>query len=268
MNLKTVSGNPVHPIGIGTWGIGGTWEAVYGNEQTGMQGIRYSISKGQNHIDSGQIYGAGHTDEVIGQAIKDIKRKDLYITDKIWETSVANGKVWPAVETMLNKLGTDYLDALYIHKPWDDFPWREAIPQIDSLIDKGIVRHFGVSNFTIAHMKETQQLSKHPIVLNQLYFNILHKQDANTELLKFCGDNNIQTIAYRPLERGEVQKNEIVKHIAKVRSVTPTQIALAWLLAKQTMPIPGALEEQFIDQNIAAIDIKLTPEEIAQLDDI
>lgn len=268
MKLKTLSGKSVHPIGIGTWGMGGTWEPVYGEEEQGIKAIRYSISKGQNHIDSGQIYGGGHTDDVIGQAIKDLPRKNLYIGDKVWETNVAKGKVRPAVESMLKKLGTDYLDLLYIHKPWRDWPWKEAIPQIDQLINEGLVRQFGASNFLLLQLKELMSLSKHPIVVNQLHYNIIYKQDADEAMQEFCKTHGIQAIAYKPLEKGEVLQNKTAQKIARERKVTPAQIALAWLLHHGFMAIPMAIEEKHIDQNLAALNIKLSPDEIRQLDSI
>jgi diketogulonate reductase-like aldo/keto reductase len=265
MKLQTVSGKELHPIGIGTWGFGGSWEADYDNDQEGIDAIRYSISKGQNHIDSGQIYGAGHTDEIVGKAIAGLTREDLFVTDKVWETNVAKGKVRPAVVEMLRKLGTDYIDILYIHKPWEDFPWKEAIPQINELIDEGLVRHFGASNFTVQHLKEAQELSKHPIVTNQLHHNILHKDEVTDEMEAFCKQHNIQIVAYKPLERGEVLKNETVQAIAKAHKATPVQIALAWLTQQGFFAIPKAEAEDLIDQNIAAVDIKLSADEMDQL---
>ncbi len=268
MRLKTRSGAALYPIGIGTWGFGGTWEAEYGKEGEAAKAINYSISKGQNHIDSAEIYGGGHTDEVVGKAIKDLNREDLFLTDKVWETSVANGKVRPAVEKMLKKLDTDYLDALYIHKPWDNFPWREAIPQINQLIDEGIVRYFGVSNFDTTQLKETTSLSKHPVSLIQLYFNVLHKQDVTEEMQKFCESNGTQIIAYRPLERGMVLEDKTIQTIAKKHNALPSQIALAWLISQGAFPIPQATGQLFIDQNIAATTIKLSSQEIAQLNSL
>lgn len=266
MKLKTHSGNALHSIGIGTWGFGGSWEAEYGKEEEYAEAIRYSISKGQNHIDSGQIYGAGHTDEVIGQAIAGLAREDLYIGDKVWETHVAKGRVRTAVELMLKKLGTDYIDLLYIHKPWEDFPWREAVPQINELIDEGVVRQFGVSNFNLVQMQEAMKLSKHPVAANELYFNLLHKQEVTDEMKVFCKTNGIQIIAYRPLERGQVLENKVVQKVASSAGATAAQVALAWLLHQGAMVIPQATDKELIDQNIAATKLKLSPTEIEQLD--
>ncbi len=266
MKLTTASGKPLNPIGIGTWGIVGTWEKTTEHEAEGIEGLRYSVQKGQNHIDSGQIYGGGYTDEFIGKAIKGLERKDLFIGDKVWETNVATGKVQEAASEMLKKLGTDYIDLLYIHKPWDDFPWREAIPQIDELIDRGVVRQFGVSNFNLEQLQEAMKLSKHPVAANQLYYNLLHKQEVDDAMQAFCKEHDIQIIAYRPLEQGKVLENETVKQIAAAHSATPSQVALAWLVAKGTLTVPMAIDETFIDQNLRSLELQLTPEDMAKLD--
>src|SRR5215213_1027098 len=178
--LHTKSGSPVHPIGIGTWNIASRsdpdkWaekyrgvEPVYGKEDQEIAAIRYSLDKGQNHIHCAELYGGFYTDEVVGRAIAGFARPDLYIADTLWKSSVGPGQVRPTVNKMLQKLGTDYLDLLYIHAPWQGIEWQAAIPQIDELIDAGVVRHFGVSNFTVAHMREALTLAKHPIVANQM----------------------------------------------------------------------------------------------------
>ncbi len=268
IKLQTVSGKSLHPIGIGTWGFGGAWEADYDNDDEAIAAIRYSIKQGQNHIDSGQIYGAGHTDEVIGKAIAGVKREDLFITDKVWETHVGKGKVRIAVKEILKKLGTDYLDILYIHKPWDNFPWIEAVPQINDLIDKGVVRYFGVSNFKVEHMEEALKVSKHPIVANQLHYNILYKNEVTEEMITFCKKNRIQIIAYKPLERGEVLKNKAVQAIAKKHKASTVKVALAWLAQQDMLAIPKAESKKLIDQNIAALGIKLTTEDVERLNNL
>ncbi len=268
MKLKTLSSKLVYPLGIGTWGFGGGWEKETGNEQQCIEAIRYSVSKGQNLIDSAQIYGAGYTDEIIGQALTGLVREDLYLSDKLWETSVGKGKVKPAVDKMLSKFGTDYLDLLYIHKPWTDSPWREAMPQINNLIDEGIVKQFGVSNFNLAQLQETMQLSKHPIVANQLRYSISYREEVTGEMIKFCKRHNIQIIAYRPLERGELLENEQVQFVAKNKGVSAAQVSLAWLLNKGVIVLTKATHKKYIDSNVAAVDVKLSPKELVQLDEL
>ena len=275
--MKTKSGKELFPIGIGTWLISGSYTLdesqkyrgaapVYGNEEDEIEALRYCVSKGQNHFDCAELYGAFYTDEVVGRAIKGLKREDLYIADKLWKTSVEEGKVRPTVEKMLEKLGTDYLDLLYIHAPWQEVDWKQAIPQIDELIDEGVVRVFGVSNFTIDDMKATLEIARHPITANQMHYNVLNKSEVNDAFREFCRQHNIQIVAYQPVKRTEVLANETVQRIAKAHNATPAQVALAWLIAKGTLPIPKATQKSHIDENIAAVNIELTNQDIAELD--
>lgn len=271
--MKTKSGKSLHPIGIGTWLIAGSYEfdpndkykgakPAPGNEPQEIEAIQYSLSKGQNHIDCAELYGGFYTDEVVGKALAGTSREDLYVADKLWKSSVGAGLARPTVEQMLTKLGTDYLDMLYIHNAFDDAPWQEAIPQIDQLIDEGIVRHFGVSNFTVEQMQETMQLAKHPITANQMHYNLLHKEEVDKAFFDFINQNDIQLVAYQPVKRKEVLANEIVQQIAQKHEATPAQVALAWLLTKNALPIPKAVQKQHIDENIAAVDLVLDESDI------
>ena len=267
------------PIGIGTWNIGGTFtpnpgakykgaEPNYSNETAEIEAVRYSLTKGQNHIDCAELYGAFHTDEVIGKAIAGLKRDDLYIADKLWKTSVGKGLVRPTVEQMLKKLGTEYLDMLYIHAPWDEVNWQEAIPQIDELIDEGIIRDFGISNFTIPDMEQTRKVARHPITANQMNYNVLYKDEVNQEFRDYCKKNAIQVVAYQPVKRQEVLENEVIKTIAKDHGATAAQVALAWLLAQDALPIPKAVSKSHIDENTEAIRLHLSANELDMLNNI
>lgn len=277
MKLETKSGKQLHPIGIGTWNVSSVFEAdpsakykgtqaVHGNEDSEIEALRHSIGRGQNHLDCAELYGAFYTDEVIGRAIAGLPREDLFIADKLWKTSVTKGQVHPTVDIMLKKLGTDYIDLLYIHAPWEGIAWQEAIPQIDELIDAGIVRYFGVSNFNIDQMKEAQAIAKHPIAANQMNFNVLYKDETDQAFRDFCEENDIQIVAYQPIKRQEVLTNETVKAIATAHDVTPAQVALAWLLQVGALPIPKATDRVHIDENLGATDLKLTFHEMEQLE--
>jgi 2,5-diketo-D-gluconate reductase B len=275
--MQTKSGKPLNPVGIGTWLISGTFELdggnkykgakpVYGNEALEIEALQYSLSKGQNHIDCAELYGGFYTDEVVGKAIAGSKREDLYVADKLWKTSVGTGLVRPTVEKMLTKLDTNYLDMLYIHSAFDDAPWQEAIPQIDQLINEGLVRQFGVSNFTVEQMEEAMEITKHPITASQMHYNLLHKEEVDKKFFDFIEQHSIQLVAYQPIKRKEVLDNKTVQEIADKHDATPAQIALAWLLTKHALPIPKAIQKQHIDENVGAINLILTVNDLAQLD--
>ena len=202
---------------------------------------------------------------LVKKSIAGFVRTDLYIADKLWKTSVGAGLVRSTVEKMLKKLGTNYLDMLYIHAPWADINWQEAIPQIDELIDEGVVREFGVSNFTITDMQGAQQLAKHQIVANQMNYNVLYKTEVDDNFRKYCQNNNIQIVAYQPVKRQEVLANKVIQEIAMNHSVSPAQIALAWLLSQNAIPILKAINKQHIDENIGAVNITLTEKDLVAL---
>jgi 2,5-diketo-D-gluconate reductase B len=276
--MNTRSGKAVFPIGIGTWNISsrrpgndptaiynGT-EAVHGNEDQEIEALRYSLAKGQNHIHCAELYGAFYTDEVVGRALKGAVREDLFIADTLWRVSVAKGKVRPTVERMLEKLGTDYLDLLYIHAPWENAPWPEAIPQINELIDEGIVGGFGVSNFTIEQLQKTQSLSSHPVAATQMNYNVLYKDEVTAAYRDFCREQHIKIVAYQPIKRQAVLVDETIQKIAGSHHATPAQVALAWLLAKGTLPIPKAIQKVHIDENLGAVGLSLSQADIDELD--
>lgn len=278
--MKTKSGKAAFPIGIGTWNVSSTInsanldskyrgvEPVKGNEQAEVEAIRYSLSKGQNHIDCAELYGGFYTDEVVGQALERQERSDIYIADKLWKSSVGKGQVRKTVDEMLRKLKTDYLDLLYIHAPWEGVAWEEAIPQIDELIDEGVVREFGVSNFTVEDMKKAQSVSKHPIAANQMNYNVLYKDEVNEAFISFCKQNDIQIVAYQPIKRQEVLDNQTIKDIATAHDATPAQVALAWLLQKGMLPIPKAIQKPHIDENLKAVDLRLSESDTESLNNL
>lgn len=281
MALTTKSGKGVHPIGIGTWNVASRLnselpegryrnvEAVRGNESQEIEGIRYSLGRGQNHIDCAELYGAFYTDEVVGEAIdiEGVERTDLFIADKLWKNSVVAGAARPTVEQMLTKLGTDYLDLLYIHAPFNDADWQAAIPQIDQLIDEGIVRHLGVSNFTVEQMQETSAMAHHPIAANQMNLNCLYTKEVDDAFKKYCNEQDIAIVAYRPLtlEGGVPLRHEVLTDIAAQHGATSAQIALAWLLQIGTLPIPKAIQKSHIDENLEALKILLSDEDMDRL---
>lgn len=278
--LTTKSGKLLHPIGIGTWGIASqrseqknSYKGVQpkkGNEEAEIAALRHSLDAGQNHIDCAELYGGFYTDEVVGQALQGHERKDLFIADKLWRTSLSQGKVRGTVSEMLRKLKTDYLDLLYIHWPWseDGVHWQDAIPQIDDLIEAGTVRGLAISNFTITQMKEAQKLSRHPLLANQMNYNVLYRDEVNEQFRQFCSEQNVVLIAYQPIKRGEVFEHPVLQQLARKHNATESQIALAWLLQQNALPIPKATTIEHIDDNIQALNISLGSSDLEKLNSI
>src|SRR5690606_9486418 len=241
MELKKINDFEINPIGIGTWLMGGGFFpgvkepfADYSNDDKQIEAIQYSIEQGQNHIDGAQLYGAGHTDELIGQAVKDFDRDKLFIASKIWRSHALRNAVVPATKEILRKMQLDYLDMLYIHNPFleESIPIEEYINGLNDAVDAGLVKSIAVSSFNLEQLKQALEISKHPIVANQIRYNALYKTRAPKDLLEFCKENKIMIVAYRPIERkllADETKNPVVLEIAKKYKKTPAQIALNWL---------------------------------------
>lgn len=263
--IRTRSGLPLHPVGVGTWTFG---DAPAGSPGTGAEvaAIRHAVRLGQNHIDTAEDYADGGAEKVVGQAIEGLRREDLFIASKLWRDHVARNTVRPTVEVMLQRLGTDYLDLLYIHHPWRHAPWQEALPQIDELIDAGLVRHLGVSNFDAGQVREASVLARHPIGAIQIRYSCSHREAATDELLRLCRANDMVVVAYRPLEQGNLVRSGTIVEIARRHEATPSQVALAWLLSKQALPIPKALRRDHVEQNAAAVDLRLSSDDVALID--
>jgi diketogulonate reductase-like aldo/keto reductase len=279
MKYVKVGNMNVSVIGIGTWCVGGGIHldtgiiyADYDNEKKEIEAIKYSIEKGQNHIDTAQMYGAGHTEEVVGKAIKGINRKKLFIASKIWKSHVRKSSVVPAVEDMLRRLGTKYLDLLYMHSPRVVEPMVDYISGMNKAVDMGLVKHLGVSNFNLTQLKKAVKLSKHPVIANQMHYNILYKKDVPKAMLDYCRKNGIYIIAYQPVERkllADECDNKVVLELSRKYKKTPAQIAINWLVSQENvLVIPKAVSKKHINENLKSLDFEMSQEDLAKLDSI
>jgi diketogulonate reductase-like aldo/keto reductase len=259
--MLTKSGKKVFPIGIGTWDIASQMselkegelfkgvEPIYGNEEIEIGAIRYSISLGQNHIDTAELYGRGYTEQLLAKAINDLPREELFIADKLWKNHVETGAVTAGVDGMLERLRTSYIDLLYIHAPWDGVNWIEAVSQIDDLIDAGFVRYLGLSNVSIKQIKQVQALSRHGVSAVQQRLNIAYRREATKTYRQFCKDQGIQLVAYHPINRNDLANCKEAIDLSKKLKITLQQAALLWLLEKDIWQIPKSTNKSHILQN-------------------
>jgi diketogulonate reductase-like aldo/keto reductase len=268
----------VHPIGIGTWGMGGArWEdgtvcADYDNDQREIEAIRYALSKGQNHIDTAQFYGATHTEELVGEAIKGIDRSGLFIASKVWKSHAKRSATPRAVEGMLARLGIGKLDLLYVHAPWDGIPMEQYILGLNDVVSAGLADRIGVSNFTLEQLRQAIRISRCPISADQVHYNLLERSVATEEFLRFCREEGIAVVAYRPLERRlltDPSRQPLLAELADRYAKTPAQIALAWLVGQEAVvPIPKASHRRHIDENLGALDVVLEAGDRLLLDNL
>ena len=242
-------------IGIGTWQLTGP---------VCKEAVEIALRLGYRHIDTAEHYG---NEAIIGEAIKNFDRKKLFITSKVWRDHYSYNGVLEAFSNSARNLGTDYLDLYLIHWPDKNADYKQMFKAFKELYNKGKIRAFGVSNFTIKHLIDSLKLCKEfnlPLTVNQVEFHPLLYQK---ELLEFCKKHNIVVTAYSPLARGEILKNEVMQEIGKKYNKTPAQISLRWLLDKGIVVIPKASSEKHLAANLD-INFELSKEDTEKIDSL
>jgi aryl-alcohol dehydrogenase-like predicted oxidoreductase len=198
-------------VGLGTWAIGGGgWAYGWGpqDDTDSIRAIQRALDLGINWIDTAAVYGLGHSEEIVGKAIRG-RRDQVVIATKcglVWDegstTPYGRLKAWSVrqeVEASLRRLGVDVIDLYQIHWPNPDEDIEEAWATIADLVREGKVRYAGVSNFSVEQMKRIQPI--HPIASLQPPYNML-RRDIEAEILPFCAANNIGVIVYSPMASG------------------------------------------------------------------
>lgn len=196
-------------LGLGTWKIGGEREVDTSRDAEWIQSIKEAVGMGYTHIDTAEMYGVGHAEELIGQAIEGFPRSDLQIASKVFSTRLAYDNVRKSFRASLKRLDLEYIDLYYIHAPNTDIPLKETMRAFDELVGEGLIKNIGVSNFTKELIEEAQSHSQNKIVANQIEYNLVTREQSNygdctkmeSEIVPYCQANDILVVAYRPLDR-------------------------------------------------------------------
>ena len=270
--MKTLSlstGEQIPILGFGTWRLGGTRHPDYSEDQSITDHLKQAIQLGFTHIDTAEMYAGGHTEELVGEAIRDFDRSSLIIGTKVWQSNLRYSDVINALHQSLQRLKTDYVDIYSIHLPSPHIPMSETFKALNELVTQGKIRHIGLSNFNVHLATIAQQLSDTPIVMIQSPASLYNQKFIKSGLLQHCQDNKLILAAYSPFERGEIFGNPHLEEIAHKYGASPAQIALRWLLqTPQTMVYLMSLNPAHLQQNIDALDLEIANEDLKSLDHI
>jgi len=251
------------PERSGMPGLGlGTWQND--DPDACAESVRTALERGYRHVDTAQIYG---NEAAVGRGIAeaDVDREDVFLATKVWIDNLAPEDVAASTAESLEKLGTDYLDLLYVHWPARTYDPDGTLSAFEELYDEGTIERIGVSNFEPGHIETAQSVLGAPIFANQIEIHPLLQQ---RELRSFCADAGIELVAYSPLARGDVFDVDVVSDIAADHGVSEAQVSLAWLRAKGVTPIPKATGTDHIRDNWASLGLELTDAEIDRIDTI
>ncbi|QNQ81185.1 aldo/keto reductase [Lactobacillus sp. PV034] len=251
-------------MGMGTWNIGGN----PGQRKEEIAALRYGIDNGISIIDTAEMYGAGKSESLIKSAIKGYDRSKLFLISKFYPYHATPALERESLEKSLQRLGTDYLDLYLLH-------WRgptrlsDTVAGLQALQKEGLIKYWGVSNFDTEDMKELFALpGGSECFVNEDLYN-LEQRGIEYDLLPWQVKNKVNFIGYSPFNSGDGNTMRITKNlklVARNHQATPHQIMLAWTIQGENMiSIPKAGKINHMKENIAALDIKLTQEDLKLL---
>lgn len=255
-------------IGIGTMGIGGYFTKDISKDDFYINMIRKSIDLGMTFIDTAEIYGDGHSEVLIGNAIKGYHRKKVFISTKVSPEHLNYDNVIKSAKNSCLRLQTDYIDLYQIHWPNPVIPLKETLSGIRYLMNEGKIRYFGVCNFSLQELISVRKLARElkiDVVSNQVEYNLFDRS-IEKDILPYCEKEQMTIIAYSPLDKGNIGHYCELDNIAKKYNKTMAQIILRWLVRNNSViAIPKATNIEHIKDN-ASSDFIMSLEDIEFID--
>jgi diketogulonate reductase-like aldo/keto reductase len=271
MKHELVHGHSIPKIGFGMWRIGGDSFPDPKLDSTSMTALRTALEVGYSHFDTAESYAAGHSEELLGRAVREAgtKRESLFITTKISPEHLAYEQVFRSCENSLRRLQMDYVDLYLIHWPRAGMKLEETFRALNKLVKDGKVKHLGVSNFNLTLLKQAQSFAETPILTNQVPYSLPTRTYVDNGVLEYSQQNDILLTAYSPVKFRNLSSNKTLQSIAEAHAATPHQIALAWLVVQpRVITIPMSSNPQHIRENFEAAEIELSKEEFKTLSDL
>ena len=297
-------------VGLGTWAMGGPWQFGWGpqDDNEAIAAILEALDRGINWLDTAPVYGLGHSEELVGKALKQTSEKPLIATKcgLLWNdrrekvSCLKSQSIRQECHASLKRLGVEVIDLYQIHWPEPAEDVEQAWEEMAKLAEEGKVRYTGVSNFNVEQIEHIQKIA--PVASLQPPYNMLHREFED-ELLGYCAENKIGVVVYSPMCRGlltgkfsqerlaglplddhrrrnpdfhdpqftaTLQLVDQLRPIAERNGKTLAQLAISWVLRRSevTAAIVGARRPDQIAETSAASDLELTAEDIGEIEQL
>ncbi len=257
------TGREVAVIGMGTWNFEQAPRAA------AIAALRRGLDLGMDHIDTAEMYGSGAAEELVGEAIAG-RRDEVFLVSKVLPHNASRAGTRTACERSLARLRTDRLDCYLLH--WrGSHPLAETIAAFEELRREGKILSWGVSNFDTEDLEEALKLAGGPIACNQVLYHLLERSIEHA-VIPWCEQHKAAVVAYSPFGHArfpgpQTAGGRVLAEIAREIGATPRQTALAFLVRRPSVfAIPKAADPQHAEENAAAGDLELLPEQVARLD--
>lgn len=250
---------PSEPLPIGL----GTYENT--DPETCAGAVAHALDVGYRHVDTAE---GSDNEAYVGEGIERaaLDGEEVFLATKVSPDNLATADVVEHAHASADRLGVDVLDLLYVHWSLGEYDPEGTLAAFDELHDDGLIRHVGLSNFTPDLLATAVDALDVPMFAHQVECHVLLLQD---ELRRMARKRDHYLVAYSPLVKGGVTGVPELQGIADEHGATAAQVALAWLAAKEhVVPIPKAANPAHVEENLAAMDLELTGEEVAQIDAI
>ena len=296
MKFVETGGARVSAIGLGTWQFGSRewgYGPVYAGKVAGDI-VRRALELGVNLVDTAEFYGFGRSERIVGEAIRG-QRERVFLATKIFPIGLPF-MIPRRARGSARRLGVDRIDLYQQHWPSPLFPARSTMPRMRKLVDDRLVRHVGVSNFSLQQWQEAEQALGGPVLSNQVLFSLVHREPER-DLVPWAQREGRIVIAYSPLGQGllsgkyqqatptnlrrmrrefsaesRARLQPLIGALGEIgarHGATAAQVSLAWLIRKpNVVAIPGASSVKQLEENVAAADVELSDEEAARLDSL
>ncbi|MEI7616608.1 MAG: aldo/keto reductase [Actinomycetota bacterium] len=244
-------------FGFGTWAMGGRdLRDVNNDDKADVYAIKTALDMGIIHIDTAEWYSEGRAEELVGEAIKGFDRSKLIITTKVTPMHLHYNDLINAAAQSLKRLKVDYIDVYLIHNPNPYIDIKESIEAMDLLVEKGYIKHIGLSNFSVAEFIAAQKCSQNLITCNHLHYNLKHRGPLIDGSIKHAQDNDVMIVAWRPTQKGLFSKEPvgIVNDLCIKYEKTANQIAINWLISqKNVVTISKTRNVEHLKENLGAL---------------
>ncbi|KUO83153.1 MAG: aldo/keto reductase [Caldivirga sp. MG_3] len=268
------SGVKVSAVGMGTY-YDPAWIVlsrlgILRSRRLKVQALRLGLENGINLIDTAEIYGS---EPIVAEAIRGFNRDKLFIATKVWPTHLKYNSVIKTARNSARRLGVRYIDLYQVHFPNRRVPITETMRAMEQLVDEGLIRFIGLSNFNLNQVIEAQgALKKYEVVSLQMPYSLIDRR-IEADIIPYAKRENLAILCYYPLGHGRLIREfpkDLVEMVSRNHGPrTPAQIALNWIITKHenAFPIPRASNPMHVRENLGAVGWRLSDEEVKAIEE-